>query len=217
MSRYQRKPLMQSAQELPSNPLMDRNPGNIVGTSEWVKKRNFESYLETGKLSHSGLTRNQIYTSQRRKTEKITPSGSEKSRNEELIDDILDFVYKNGWQQIEGGEHHQKWINTKYYPEKIFDTSSIVELTTGETHYFPIASTDIDPAGVAMNFRGLGNGSHFSIAENRWIHFSEGRRGKRTEKYNEYCKRREKRKMEFSVQEREAFAKKLGIVGSNEI
>jgi len=209
MSRYQRKPLMQSAQELPSNPLMDRNPGNIMGTSEWVKKRNFESYLETGKLSHSGLTRNQIYTSQRRKTEKITPSGSEKSRNEELIDDILDFVYKNGWQQIEGGEHHQKWINTKYYPEKIFDTSSIVELTTGETHYFPIASTDMDPAGVAMNFQGLGNGKHFSIVPNRWNHFSEGRRGKRTEKYNEYCKRREKRKMEFSVQEREAFAKKL--------
>lgn len=217
MSRYQRKPLMQSAQELPSNPLMDRNPGNIVGTSEWAKKRNFESYLETGTLGHSGLTRNQIYSSQRRKTVKIAPSGSEKSRNEELIDNILDFVYKNGWQQIEGGEHHQKWINTKYYPEKIFETSSIVELTTGETHYFPIASTDIDPAGVAMNFRGLGNGSHFSIVPNRWIHLSESRRGKRTEKYNEYCKRREKRKMEFSVQERKAFAKKLGIAGSNEI
>jgi hypothetical protein len=208
---------MQSAQELPSNPLMDRNPGNIVGTSEWAKKRNFESYLETGTLGHSGLTRNQIYSSQRRKTVKIAPSGSEKSRNEELIDNILDFVYKNGWQQIEGGEHHQKWINTKYYPEKIFETSSIVELTTGETHYFPIASTDIDPAGVAMNFRGLGNGSHFSIVPNRWIHLSESRRGKRTEKYNEYCKRREKRKMEFSVQERKAFAKKLGIAGSNEI
>ena len=68
-----------------------------------------------------------------------------------------------------------------------------------------------------MNFQGLGNGKHFSIVPNRWNHFSEGRRGKRTEKYNEYCKRREKRKMEFSVQEREAFAKKLGIVGSNEI
>lgn len=217
MSRYQRKPLMQSAHELPSNPLMDRNPSNIVGTSEWAKKRNLESYLETGKLCHSGLNRNQIYSSHRRKTVKITPSGSEKSRNEELIDDILDFVYKNGWQQIEGGEHHQKWINTKHYPEKIFDTSSIVELTTGETHYFPIASTDMDPAGVAMNFQGLGNGKHFSIVPNRWIDFSEGRRGKRTEKYNEYYKRREKRKMEFSVQEREAFAKKLGIVGSNEI
>ena len=198
MSRYQRKPLMKSAQELPSNPLMDRNPSNIVGTSEWAKKRNLESYLETGKLCHSGLNRNQIYSSHRRKTVKITPSGSDKARNEELIDDILDFVYKNGWQQIEGGEHHQKWINTKHYPEKIFDTSSIVELTTGDTHYFPIASTDMDPAGVAMNFRDLGNGTHFGIVPNKWMHFSESRRGKRTEKYNEYYKNREKRKMEFS-------------------
>jgi len=209
MSRYQRKPLMKSAQELPSNPLMDRNPSNIVGTSEWAKKRNLESYLDTGALSHSGLSRNQIYSSRRRKTTKS--SGSDKARNEELIDDILNFIYKNGWQQIAGGEHDKKWINTRHYPEQIFDTSSIVELTTGETHYFPVASTSEDPVGVAMNYRGLGNGSHFNIVSNKWNHNSEGRRGKRMEKYIEYCKRREKRKMEFSEQERDAFAKKLAI------
>ena len=62
-----------------------------------------------------------------------------------------------------------------------------------------------------MNYRGLGNGSHFNIVSNKWNHNSEGRRGKRMEKYIEYCKRREKRKMEFSEQERDAFAKKLAI------
>jgi len=209
MSRYQRKPLMKSAQELPSNPLMDRNPSNIVGTSEWAKKRNLESYLDTGTLSHSGPTRNQIYSSRRRKTTKS--SGSDKARNEELIDNILNFIYKNGWQQIAGGEHDKKWINTRHYPEQIFDTSSIVELTTGETHYFPVASTSEDPVGVAMNYRGLGNGNHFNIVSNKWNNISEGRRGKRMEKYNEYYKRREKRKMGFSEQERDAFAKKLAI------
>jgi hypothetical protein len=200
---------MKSAQELPSNPLMDRNPSNIVGTSEWAKKRNLESYLDTGTLSHSGPTRNQIYSSRRRKTTKS--SGSDKARNEELIDNILNFIYKNGWQQIAGGEHDKKWINTRHYPEQIFDTSSIVELTTGETHYFPVASTSEDPVGVAMNYRGLGNGSHFNIVSNKWNNISEGRRGKRMEKYNEYYKRREKRKMGFSEQERDAFAKKLAI------
>lgn len=209
MSRYQRKPLMKSAHELPSNPLMDRDPSNIVGTTEWAKKRNLESYLDTGTLSHSGLTRNQIYSSRRRKTTKS--SGSDKSRNEELIDNILNFIYKNGWQQIAGGEHDKKWINTRHYPEQIFDTNSIVELTTGETHYFPVASTDEDPVGVAMNYRGLGNGKHFNIVSNKWNNISEGRRGKRMEKYNEYYKRREKRKMGFSEQERDAFAKKLAI------
>lgn len=209
MPRNQRKSLMKSLSELSSNKFSDRHPGDIVGTNEWTKERNLKAYLAGGALSNTGLTRNKIYSFQNRGASKnLSTSRVCQAKNEQTIDNILDFIFNNDWQQIGGGEHDKKWVNTHHYPEQIFDTGSIMELSTGETHYFPMASTDTDFAGVAMNYHTLGNGTRFDIIPNKWIHFSDTRRGRRNEKYQEYCKNREKNRMEFSEEEKRMFAKK---------
>ena len=198
MPRYQKNKQVKTAASLTASNLMERDPVNIVGTNEWVARRNLESYLETGKRSVSGPTRNSIYgTTSRRRRKKRGPSQDEILRNELLIDNILNFTYKNGWQQIEGGVHDKKWVNTRHYPEKIFNTSSIKEYSTGETHYFPVAGTENDPVGVAFDYHGLGNGQHFYIRPNKWDDMTQTRRGKRRAKYMEYVKRRLKKKAEF--------------------
>ena len=197
MPRYQKNKQLKTAASLSTSNIMDRNPVNIVGTTEWAARRNVESYLQTGRQSVPGPTRNSIYGTTSRRRKKRGPSQDQILRNELLIDDILNFTYKNGWQQIEGGVHDKKWVNTRHYPEKIFNTSSIKEYSTGETHYFPVAGTENDPVGVAFNYHGLGNGQHFYIRPNKWNDLSQTRRGKRRAKYMEYVNRRLKKKAEF--------------------
>ena len=197
MPRYQKNKQVKTAASLTTSNLMERGSANIVGTNEWVARRNLESYLQTGRQSVPGPTRNSIYGTTSRRRKKRGPSENQIVRNEQLIDNILNFTYKNGWQQIEGGVHDKRWVNTRHYPEKIFNTSSIKEYSTGETHYFPVAGTENDPAGVAFNYHGLGNGQHFYIRSNRWDDLSQTRRGKRRANYMEYVKRRLKKKAEF--------------------
>ncbi len=197
MPRYQNNKQLKTAASLTTSNLMERGSANIVGTNEWVARRNLESYLQTGRQSVPGPTRNSIYGTTSRRRKKRGPSKNQIVRNEQLIDNILNFTYKNGWQQIEGGVHDKRWVNTRHYPEKIFNTSSIKEYSTGETHYFPVAGTENDPAGVAFNYHGLGNGQHFYIRPNKWDDLTQTRRGKRRAKYMEYVKRRLKKKAEF--------------------
>ena len=197
MPRYQKNKQGKTAASLTTSNLMERGSANIVGTNEWVARRNLESYLQTGRQSVPGPTRNSIYGTTSRRRKKRGPSENQIVRNEQLIDNILNFTYKNGWQQIEGGVHDKRWVNTRHYPEKIFNTSSIKEYSTGETHYFPVAGTENDPAGVAFNYHGLGNGQHFYIRPNKWDDLTQTRRGKRRAKYMEYVKRRLKKKAEF--------------------
>jgi hypothetical protein len=197
MPRYQNNKQLKTAASLTTSNLMERGSANIVGTNEWVARRNLESYLQTGRQSVPGPTRNSIYGTTSRRRKKRGPSENQIVRNEQLIDNILNFTYKNGWQQIEGGVHDKRWVNTRHYPEKIFNTSSIKEYSTGETHYFPVAGTENDPAGVAFNYHGLGNGQHFYIRPNKWDDLTQTRRGKRRAKYMEYVKRRLKKKAEF--------------------
>jgi len=197
MPRYQNNKQLKTAASLTTSNLMERGSANIVGTNEWVARRNLESYLQTGRQSVPGPTRNSIYGTTSRRRKKRGPSKDQIIRNEQLIDDILNFTYKNGWQQIEGGVHDKRWVNTRHYPEKIFNTSSIKEYSTGETHYFPVAGTENDPVGVAFNYHGLGNGQHFYIRPNKWDDLTQTRRGKRRAKYMEYVKRRLKKKAEF--------------------
>ena len=197
MPRYQKNKQVKTAASLTTSNLMERGSANIVGTNEWVARRNLESFLQTGRQSVPGPTRNSIYGTTSRRRKKRGPSENQIVRNEQLIDNILNFTYKNGWQQIEGGVHDKRWVNTRHYPEKIFNTSSIKEYSTGETHYFPVAGTENDPVGVAFNYHGLGNGQHFYIRSNRWDDLSQTRRGKRRANYMEYVKRRLKKKAEF--------------------
>ena len=197
MPRYQKNKQVKTAASLTTSNLMERGSANIVGTNEWVARRNLESYLQTGRQSVPGPTRNSIYGTTSRRRKKRGPSENQIVRNEQLIDNILNFTYKNGWQQIEGGVHDKRWVNTRHYPEKIFNTSSFKEYSTGETHYFPVAGTEHAPVGVAVSCHGRGNGQPFYIRSNRWDDLSQTRRGKRRANYMEYVKRRLKKKAEF--------------------
>jgi hypothetical protein len=86
-----------------------------------------------------------------------------------LIDKVLNFTFENGWMQIEGGQNHGKWINTKHYGNKIFQSGKIYEYATGETHYFPIGDTYDDPVGIAFNFKNISAGGLYcSVFPNTW-------------------------------------------------
>ena len=85
MPRYQKNKQLKTAASLSSSNLMDRDPANIVGTTEWAARRNLESYLETGTRSVSGPTRNSIYGTTSRRRKKRGPSQDQILRNELLI------------------------------------------------------------------------------------------------------------------------------------
>lgn len=78
--------------------LADRDPANIVGSSEWAFRKNKESEIKTGIKNVRGMTRNQIYNAARqRRCKKRAPTPDELRNNEKLIDQILNFAYDNGW------------------------------------------------------------------------------------------------------------------------
>ena len=143
------------------SPPKPRNPF-IVGTYEWNKFNNNGRVLET-------VTRNSIYTSKRVNAARRQRTREEIVKNSALIDKVLNFTYENGWMQIEGGENDGKWINTKYYGNKIFQSGKIYEYANGESHYFPISDTFDDPVGIALNFKNIiGAGMYCTVEPNTW-------------------------------------------------
>lgn len=134
----------------------------IVGTNAWSKFRN------KGRLSKR-ITRNTIYSRENRDARNRRVTIQQKTKNSELIDKILNFTFQNGWMQIEGGVNNGKWINTKHYGNKIFESGKIYEYATGETHYFPVSDTYDDPVGIALNYKNIsGGGLHCKVYPNTW-------------------------------------------------
>jgi len=134
----------------------------VVGSSKWAKfdKTNYIKYT---------ASRNKMYTTKKRALMNKRPTQSDKDKTSLLIDKILNFIYENGWVQIEGGVNDGKWLNLKHYGNKIFNCGCIFEHSTGTRHYFPIADTYDDPVGVALNYKSIGGGGTFCIVEpNTW-------------------------------------------------
>ena len=137
-----------------------RNP-YIVGTKEWVKFRDPHTIQKS-------ITRNSIYSSKNKNKTRPRLCYADIEKNSRLIDRILDFTYKNDWVQIDGGEHDKKWINSKYYKNKIFDSGKITELATGEVHYFPIGDTFDDEVGITMRYQISNGGLSCTVVPNSW-------------------------------------------------
>ena len=137
-----------------------RESHQIVGTTEWAEVKRRVAILEG--RSHTdistGITRNEL---SRESHKNDGASGV-------LIDKILEFVEFGEWAQIEGGEHDKRWVNTRHYPNRIFDTGRIKEAKTGEIHYFPLAATDDDPKGMAMHYEVAGGGGTYTVEPNIW-------------------------------------------------
>lgn len=134
----------------------------IVGTLAWSKFRS------NGPLPNL-ITRNSMYTKKKREQRNERPTQSQVSKNSELIDKILNFTFENGWMQIDGGENDGRWINTKYYGNKIFNSGKIYEYATGETHYFPVGDTYDDPVGITLNYKNISSGGVYcTIFPNTW-------------------------------------------------
>ena len=135
-----------------------RNP-YIVGTKEWAKFKDPHAIQKT-------ITRNSIYRRKNKNRPRLTHT--EIAKNSKLIDLILNFTYDNDWVQIEGGEHDKKWINSKYYKNKLFKSGKITELATGEVHYFPLADTFDDTVGITMRYQISNSGLSCTVVPNSW-------------------------------------------------
>ena len=134
----------------------------VVGSQAWSKFRS------KGPLPKR-ITRNSMYTKKKRDQRNKIPTQGQIARNTELIDKVLNFTFENGWMQIEGGENDGKWINTKHYGNKIFQSGKIYEYATGETHYFPVGDTYDDPVGIALNYKNIGGGGLYcTVFPNTW-------------------------------------------------
>ena len=97
-----------------------------------------------------------------------TVTSTQVDNNTRVVDMIVSQTYKNGWTQIEGGDNHLKWVNTKHYGNNVFDSGRIYEYRSGETHYFPLSCSSDDPKGLAFHYQTSGCGSYRQIRSNAW-------------------------------------------------
>tara|TARA_Y100000816_G_C26090306_1_gene576094 strand:+ start:506 stop:1051 length:546 start_codon:yes stop_codon:yes gene_type:complete len=157
-----------------------RNP-YIVGTKEWARFRDPDTNMEI-------VSRNKIYSSKNKNNSSRRLNYADIDKNSNLIDLILNFTYNNDWVQIDGGEHDKKWINSKYYKNKIFNSGKIIELATGETHYFPLSDTFDDQVGITMRYQISNGGLSYTVIPNSWNQVSSReirKKEKRIKKLNE--------------------------------
>jgi hypothetical protein len=164
--------------------LNKRDTDKIVGHRDWINAKNsaFDdmSNRYTGKGSKVlSPNRNNLYKVEKNSSDAI-------AHNRKLVDTIINFTIDNDWQQIDGGEHNNMWINSSTYPDKIFAYGKITELSTGEVHYFPVSNNEEDPKGIAMhNIVNIG-GKRCTVVTNQWTHMEDTRRGKREERRQMY-------------------------------
>ena len=149
----------------------------IVGHPDWINAKISES--NDGYIPKSSHNRNTLY-----KTTKY--SADQISTNRQLVDKVINYTFDNGWQHIDGGEHNNMWINSSVYPDKIFAYGKIVELSTGEVHYFPVSNNDEDPEGIAMRNIVNPGGKRCTVVTNKWTHMENTRRGRREAKRQMY-------------------------------
>ena len=171
-----------------------RQPSNIIGSSEWSHKHHLDEVKRTGVVREfkDGRNFNNKYTQQQMKAES------------ELITKILNYTSQNGWAHIEEGEDDKKWV-TSQYPDKVFKSGKICEFATGETHYFPVASNEEDPLGIAMHYEVSGHGTSYKSDHNGYIPYGNAR----DRKYWKYRKERRERLNEMNRINKELEAEAL--------
>ena len=135
-----------------------RQPSDIIGSSEL----GFKQYINQAN-SARGMRE---FNEQKMFTNKYTRQ--QMKAESELITKILNYTSHNEWAQIEEGEDDKKWVTPKY-PKQVFESGKMVEFATGETHYFPVASNEDDPLGIAMHYEVSGHGASYTIRHNGFL------------------------------------------------
>ena len=141
-----------------------RQPSDVIGSSEWGFKQYFNQANSAGGMRE--FNEQKMFTNKYTQQQMKAESG--------LITKILNYTSQNEWAQIEEGEDDKKWV-TPQYPDKVFESGKIVEFATGETHYFPVASNEDDPLGIAMHYEVSGHGGSYKIYHNGYIPYGNAR------------------------------------------
>ena len=163
-SRYNRNKPEKKKSKLPTLSLADRQPHEVVGTSEWLQNKPY--YIPP---PPSG------------KKQSVVPAHAI-TANQYTIKMIKACLDRYGWQMIDGGDCDKCWITTKIYPKKLFQPGMIRDIETGERVLFPIAIGDEDKRGVAFHFE-RGAAGNYEVKTNQWYSIAaDTRRGRRATK-----------------------------------
>ena len=92
--------------------------------------------------------------------------------------------------------NNEKYFTHTTYRGKKFQVY-VYTLSNNNTIMLPIVSQTEDVKGLGCSVNMKTNGMGYEITSNRWIRVWEGRKGKRTQKYNEYYNARQKKKKEY--------------------
>lgn len=174
----------------PITDLADRVPHQIVGTLEWALVKERIACIEGRGSSFS-------YT----KTKSLNKAENNNGANSKLIDNILNFIDKGGWLQIDDvdGDEDGKWVNQTYYPNRIFESGKVKEEKTGDIFYFPVSSTDNDPKGLALHYKMYNGGKNYTIHPNIWRPYTTFNQRKRASREH----RREERRINKIAREKD--------------
>tara|TARA_Y100001970_G_C13983108_1_gene724230 strand:- start:311 stop:922 length:612 start_codon:yes stop_codon:yes gene_type:complete len=142
--------------------LLDRERYEIPGTVEWLESK--PDYVSPAFQTSSPARR---------------VSDKKLRENHKIVTQIKKHIKAHGWEMIEGGEQHGKWINTAKYPKILFNPGKIIELDTGSSVLFPLSDGVEDPLGIAFHLRQCSHG-RYTIETNEWYTLEDHtRRGRR--------------------------------------
>ena len=167
----------------------------VVGSKAWCARQRSNALLSGRAVGKTGGDRSALD----RESRNQLPQTYDDMLKCKRIDAILASVEDNGWMQIVGGEHDKKWLNTRCYPDKLFESGQIREyqrqqirsknpcsqfaniegFVTYDTHYFPLANGDEDPKGVAFHYERDRGGVGYVVESNRWKTFADTPHGRR--------------------------------------
>lgn len=196
MPRRQKQSLSDFLSNCTRNNLNERDTNKIVGHPDWVNAKNSELFGNGLKYNKSpGPIRNTL-------KEKKGYSTDQLAQNRKAVDDIINFTLDNNWQQLDGGEFNNRFINSKVYPDRMFDYGKIVEFETNELHYFPVSNKEDDPEGIAFHHIVNIGGQYSTVHSNKWTSMENTRRGRREEKRQMYIDDRLVNRQEYEEEER---------------
>jgi len=176
MPQYNNEKMKAKARaKAPKENLAAREPHQVVGTDDWASVRLYAN----GKINSSD-----------KHSYRTDKTGNIMGANRGLIEQIVGFTESGGWEQVHGGNRDKCWVNDKHYPNQTFAGGKIVEHSAGYIHYFPIASTDEDPKGLALHYETYNGGVNYTVQPNLWTRHVPYHRRKRLSRNDRWEERR---------------------------
>lgn len=165
--------------------------GPMVGGSEWVAERQIRIGLKKTEKEELNESSFNVYDDKFLPFTKKIMDNCEDDNYRSLQEEMMD----NGWV-LEAEQDGEKYFTHATYRGKKFPVY-VYTLSNKNTIMLPIISQGEDPKGLGCSVNFKTNGMGCDVTTNRWIRVWEGRKGKRTRRYNEYYKDRQKTKKEY--------------------